>query len=114
MTWTSLSRARRIAMAASAFTLCVAAGLLTVIHGVGVPQAWWPHTGQAFATDTRPADRDKCAQVVGVARDYCVRAATAPAGRRDAAAAVWRLVAAGAGVAALMVWRRRSAGQRRS
>ncbi|MFC9916370.1 hypothetical protein [Streptomyces sp. NPDC127197] len=117
MTSSSWDRSRRVTAAASVLTvIAVAAGVLVLALGVGVPQAWWPHTGQAFATDTRPADHDPCDLIVGPARAYCERGTTdsASAEQPDVAGAAWRLVPAGAGLAALVVWRRRSgAGQGR-
>jgi hypothetical protein len=109
------------ARAASVLTLvAVVAGVLVLAVGAGVPHTWWPHTGQAFAAaaDARPATQDPCALIAGPATEHCERgtatAASASAGRPDAAGAAWRLVPAGAGVAALMVGRLRSpAGQRR-
>ncbi|WP_405562780.1 hypothetical protein OG418_00485 [Streptomyces phaeochromogenes] len=112
MTSSSWDRSRRLAAAASVFTvIAVVLGVLVMTVGAGVPEAWWPHTGQAFAVDTRPADQDPCALIVGPAKDYCERGTTttASAGHPGIAGAAWRLVPAGAGVAALVVWRRRSA-----
>jgi hypothetical protein len=116
MTTSAWDRSRRLAAAASVLTvIAVAAGLLVLAVKVSVPQAWWPHTGQAFAAGDRPTGQDPCALIVGPANDYCEHGATATASAEpDAAGAAWRLVPAGAGVAALMVWRiRRPAGQRR-
>ncbi|MGW3099876.1 hypothetical protein ACWDCC_41285 [Streptomyces sp. NPDC001102] len=117
MTTSSWNRARRVAAAASVLTvLAVVAGAVVLVLGVGVPDGWWPHTGQAFAADARTAQHDPCALIVGPAKAYCERGSTttASAERRDAAGAAWRLGTAGAGVAALVVWRLRSAaGQRR-
>lgn len=81
MSWSSLSRARRIAVAAGSLTtVCVAVGLLAVILSVGLPQAWWPDIGNAFAADASPQRSKPCAGVVGPAKEYCLRAATASAG----------------------------------
>ncbi|MCX4598256.1 hypothetical protein OG819_54940 [Streptomyces sp. NBC_01549] len=116
MTTSSWDRSRRIAAAASVLTvIAVVAGAVILALGVGLPDAWWPHTGQAFAADARPAHHDPCALIVGPAKAYCERgtATTAAGGRQDEGGAVWRLVPAGAGVAALVVWRLRAAGQRR-
>ncbi|MFF4291901.1 hypothetical protein ACFY0R_42545, partial [Streptomyces sp. NPDC001633] len=68
------------------------------------------HTGQAFTSDA--AHRDPCALIVGPAKAYCERGtATAEAApdRHAVSGAVWRLVPACAGAAALMVWRVRPA-----
>ncbi|MFJ4748916.1 hypothetical protein [Streptomyces albogriseolus] len=97
----------------------VMVGVLALAVGAGVPETWWPHTGQAFALDAFAAGgEDPCALIVGPARDYCERDTTTThadgtnVGRPDAAGAGWRLAAAGSGLAALLVWRRRSAAGR--
>ncbi|MFI7405985.1 hypothetical protein ACIBW9_36895 [Streptomyces sp. NPDC049541] len=117
MATSSWDRSRRVAAAASVLTvIAVVAGAVILALGVGVPDAWWPHTGQAFAADSRTAHPDPCAAIVGPAKEYCERgtATTASAKQQDVAGAAWRLATAGAGVAALVVWRLRStAGQRR-
>ncbi|MFF9410408.1 hypothetical protein ACF1B0_33510 [Streptomyces anandii] len=116
MTTSSWNRARRVAAAASVLTvLAVVAGAVILALGVGVPDGWWPNTGQAFATSTRTAHHDPCALIVGPAKAYCERGATttAAAERRDVAGAAWRLGTAGAGIAALAVWRLRSAAVQR-
>ncbi|MFF1626960.1 hypothetical protein [Streptomyces sp. NPDC058272] len=114
MTTLSWERSRRVAAAVSVLTvIAVVVAAVVLALGVGVPQGWWPHTGQAFAADG--AHRNPCALIVGPAKAYCERgaAAHASAGHQDVAEA-WRLVPAGAGVGALVVWRlRRPAGQRR-
>ncbi len=62
----------------------------------------------------RAAHHDPCALIVGPAKAYCERGATtASAERRDVTGAAWRLAAAGAGVAALVVCRPRSAARQR-
>lgn len=111
MTTLSWDRSKRVAAAVSVLTV-IAAVVLAL--GVSVPQGWWPHTGQAFASDA--AHRDPCALIVGPAKAYCERGAAAntSAGHPDVAGGAWRLVPAGAGVGALVVWRLRgAAGQRR-
>ncbi len=117
MTSSSWDRSRRLAAAASVLAvIALAIGVFVLAVGVGVPEAWWPHTGQAFAADARPADQDPCDLIVGPAKDYCEQGTTttASAEHPDVAGAAWRLVPAGAGLAALVVWRLRSAaGQRR-
>ncbi|MFB6555000.1 hypothetical protein [Streptomyces sp. NPDC056405] len=106
---------RRRAAATSVLTIAVVmVGVLILAVGASVPETWWPHTWQAFATGTRPEGHDPCALIVGPARDYCERGTTAAvssaaAGRPDVAGAGCRLVAAGSGLATLVVWRRRSA-----
>ncbi|WP_435216396.1 hypothetical protein [Streptomyces sp. bgisy034] len=116
MTSSAWDRSRRLAAAASAFALI--AGVASVLVGAveaEVPQAWWPHTGRAFAANAPHADREACALIVGPAKDYCERGAktTASAEEPGGAGTAWRLGTAGAGVAALVVWRRSSAGRRR-
>ncbi|MDQ1033503.1 hypothetical protein QF035_011085 [Streptomyces umbrinus] len=117
MTRSSWDRSRRLAAAACVLTVtAVVLGVLLLTVGAGVPGAWWPQTGQAFATDARPTDPDPCALIVGPAKDYCERDTTTTASARHPgiSSTAWRLLPAGAGVAALVVWRRHSAaGQRR-
>lgn len=114
MTTASWDRSRRIVAAASVLTvIAVVVGAVILALGVGLPDAWWPHTGQAFAADTRTRQHDPCAWIVGPARVYCERGATTSAGQQAVAGASWRLVPVGAGVAALLVWRLRPAARRR-
>jgi hypothetical protein len=115
MTTSSWDRSRRVAAAASILIMIAVVGAVILALEVGVPDAWWPHPGQAFAADTRTAHHDPCALIVGPAKTYCERGATTTAaGQQDVAGAAWRLVTTGAGVAALVVWRLRyAAGQRR-
>ncbi|MER5199749.1 hypothetical protein ACWD3J_41430 [Streptomyces sp. NPDC002755] len=116
MTRSSGDRSRRVAAAVSVLAvIAVVVGAVILALGVGLSDAWWPHTGQAFAADTPTDQHDPCTSIVGPAKTYCERGTiTSAAGQQDMAAAVWRLVAAGAGVAALVVWRlRHSTGQRR-
>jgi hypothetical protein len=116
MTTSSWDRSRLVTAAASVLTvIAVAVGAFVLALGVGVPETWWPHTGRAFAADTRTPHPDPCARIIGPAKAYCERGVTTTAAvKRDVAGGVWRLGTAGAGVAALVVWRRRSiAGQGR-
>lgn len=110
MTTSSWNRSRSVAAAASVLTvIAVAVGAVILALGVGLPQTWWPHTGQAFAAETRTAHQDPCARIIGPAKAYCERGTTmTAAAKRDVSGGVWRLGTAGAGVAALVVWRRRS------
>ncbi|MFF3350909.1 hypothetical protein [Streptomyces sp. NPDC002779] len=113
MTSSAFNHTQRHAAAAGALTvIAVAVGALVLAVGAGVPQAWWPHTGQAFAADNRPADPSRCALIAGPVRNSCERGATttAFAGQPGGADAAWGLVPAGAGVAALVMWRLRNAG----
>ena len=117
MTTSSSDRSRRVAAATSVLlVIAVAVGVLVLVLGMSMPEPWWPHTGQAFTTDVHAAHQDPCDLIVGPAKAYCERGTTssASAGHRGVAGAAWRLVSAGAGLAALVVWRRRTApGQRR-
>ncbi|MFE1296543.1 hypothetical protein [Streptomyces sp. NPDC058731] len=116
MTTSSWDRSRSVASVASVLTvIAVVAGAVILALGVGVPDTWWPHTGQAFAADTHTTHQNPCARIIGPAKAYCERGVTTTAAtKRDVACGVWRLGTASAGVAALVVWRRRStAGQRR-
>ncbi|MFH9967683.1 hypothetical protein ACH4PR_41030 [Streptomyces mirabilis] len=117
MTSSSWDRSGHASAAASVLmVITVAVGVLVLALGTSTPEPWWPHTGQAFATDTHSAHKDPCDRIVGPAKKYCKRGAknTASAGHHGAAGAVWRLATAGAGLSALVIWRRRSAaGQRR-
>ncbi|WP_405914579.1 hypothetical protein [Streptomyces sp. NBC_00728] len=108
------SRSRRIAAATSVLTVIAVVTGAAILALGGLPDAWWPHTGQAFAAGPHPAHHDPCAVIVGPAKAYCESGA-ATAGQQDTAGAAWRLGCAGAGVAGLMVWRLRrpAAGQRR-
>ncbi|WP_405576198.1 hypothetical protein [Streptomyces sp. NBC_01092] len=108
-------RSRRIAAACVLAVAAVVVGVLALTVGVGVPHAWWPDTGRAFAADTRPTNDNPCAPIAGPAKDYCERGTrtTASVEKPGGAGAAWRLVPAGAGVAALVVWRRRSSAGRR-
>ena len=112
-------RSRRIATAASVLTVAgVLAGAVILVLGAGVPDAWWPRTGQTFAAATNGSTPpNPCELLRGPAAAYCEHGATAtPSAEhpRGADGAVWTLLPAGAAVAALVVWRLRSAaGQRR-
>ncbi|CAM5500264.1 MULTISPECIES: hypothetical protein [Streptomyces] len=112
MTTSPWDRSRRIAAAASVLSvIAVIAGAVIVALGMGVLDAWWPHTGQAFVVGTRAAPHYPCALIVSLAKAYCQRGSstTASAERPDVAGAAWRLVPAGAGAAALVASRARSA-----
>jgi hypothetical protein len=114
MTTSSWDRSRHVTAATR--ILMVIAGVLILALGTNMPEPCWPHTGHAFATDTHSAHHNPCDRIVGPAKEYCERGTTnsAPTGHPSAASAAWRLGTAGAGLAALVIWRRRSAaGQRR-
>ncbi|MFF1276973.1 hypothetical protein ACFVZC_26720 [Streptomyces marokkonensis] len=109
----SPNRSRRIAATARVLTvIAVAVGVLVWVLSVSLPEAWWPRTGQAFAAEDRSARHDPCGPIVGPAKKYCKRgtAASTFAGHHDASeTARWRLVPAAAGLAALLMWRARTA-----
>ncbi|MFJ8158476.1 hypothetical protein [Streptomyces sp. NPDC094468] len=111
MTASSRSRARRRASAAGILTvlgLALAAGILALWAGGGIPQAWWPRTGKAFTAD-QGTTRHECALVVGPAKTYCEGSAAHPdSDRHGVTGAVWRLAAIAAGAGALTVLRLRS------
>jgi hypothetical protein len=110
------SRDRRSVAAAAGFltVITVATGAVILTLGAGGPDTWWPHTGQAFAADTHTRHQDPCARIIGPAKAYCERGATTTASaKQDVAGGACRMGTAGAGVAALVVWRRSAAGQGR-
>ncbi|MGX1542569.1 hypothetical protein [Streptomyces adustus] len=115
MTPSPRDRSRSV-VAAGVFTV-IAVAVFVVVPAVaaGVPDAWWPRTGQAFTASPATARHDSCARIVGPAKKYCEHGATTTAsGRQDVGGGAWRLLPAGAGAAAFVVWRlRRSAGRRR-
>ncbi|MFJ1839819.1 hypothetical protein ACIOJ9_38920 [Streptomyces sp. NPDC088175] len=103
----SPSRSRRLAWAASIVTVfAVVAGVLVLVLGAGLPDAWWPHTGQAFATGERG---DSCALLEDPAKAYCEHGSSPADGAPSQSggdAAVWKVVPAAAAVGALVIWRR--------
>ncbi|MEH0433856.1 hypothetical protein QBB34_47695 [Streptomyces stelliscabiei] len=110
------SRARRTATVASTLiVIALPAILLVLIVGPGVPQSWWPQTGQAFAADSRSSStrQDPCDLIVGPAKEYCERGhhhsgtSTAHEAARDGTHAAWMLIPLAAGLAALLLLRRR-------
>ncbi|MFI1169181.1 hypothetical protein ACH4UM_37880 [Streptomyces sp. NPDC020801] len=67
-------RPARALLAWTLVLLAVAAvaALLPLCHGV--PDIWWPHTGNAFTPHpTTPAHSDPCDLIVGPAKAYCRR-----------------------------------------
>ncbi|MGP4009974.1 hypothetical protein [Streptomyces sp. 4N124] len=117
----SSSRSRRIAAVAGALIVIVLpAVLLALALGAGVPQAWWPRTGQAFAAESHSASarQDPCDLIKGPAKEYCERGtspttSSAHEAPRDDASAAWMLIPPAAGLAAVVVWRRRGTGHGR-
>ncbi|MGW5657234.1 hypothetical protein [Streptomyces humi] len=114
MTTAFSDRSRCIAAAATIVTLVIVA-VGAVAFRVVLPNAWWPHTGQAFAVGAGGAHHDPCDLVTGPAKASCERgtAIGAAADQHAVSAAAWRLVPVCAGVAALMVWRLRPTARQR-
>ncbi|MFF8932286.1 hypothetical protein ACF1AO_34040 [Streptomyces longwoodensis] len=121
MTTSSLnaSRTRRIATWAGALAvMALPVVLLALIMGAGVPESWWPQTGQAFAAAPphSGSTKDPCEKIEGPARKYCERGQRSSASSSAAdeapgegSGAAWMVIPAAAGLAAVVVWRRRSA-----
>ncbi|GGP80698.1 hypothetical protein [Streptomyces melanogenes] len=104
MTTSSWDYSRRVAAASVLTVIVVVVAAVVLALGAGVPDAWWPHTGWAFAADAA----HPCTQIVGPAKASCERgAASSASGQHDAAGGVWRLLPASAGLGALVVWRLR-------
>ncbi|MGW1193246.1 hypothetical protein [Streptomyces sp. NPDC002559] len=106
----SPSPSRRVARAAGVLTVAaVAAGIFLLALGAGLPESWWPRTGQAFASDSAHRHENACTLIKGPAKAYCERrgdtTGLAPV-RRSGDAAPWKVVPAAAAVGALVVWRR--------
>lgn len=106
-------RARRRTVAVAITGIAAAALTAAGLMGFGVPDAWWPTAGQAFASSAPKkaggAD-DPCDLIVGPARDYCTSGAShsaAPAPAFGALDAVMLLPPV-AGLAALTVYRLRA------
>ncbi|MFF7451630.1 MULTISPECIES: hypothetical protein [unclassified Streptomyces] len=108
------TRSRRLAAVASALTvITVAAAVVALVVGASLRESWLPRTGAAFVAETSSPRQDPCEVIVGPAKKYCERGVSASvsspaAARQDLGDAACRLVAAGAGLAALVIWRRRS------
>jgi hypothetical protein len=112
---------RRIATRAG--VLAVAAAVLALVVGMGWPQSWWPGTGRVTAdARVRPAGQDPCELIVGPAKEYCERGTKSvrknSSGSADEAphggsGGAWMLIPPAVGLTALLVWRRRPAGQGR-
>ncbi|MEU7031462.1 hypothetical protein AB0A60_32800 [Streptomyces sp. NPDC046275] len=49
-----------------------------IVVNTALPSAWWPRTGQAFATEPTtpvdPAQEEACALIVGPAHAFCLQA----------------------------------------
>lgn len=113
------SRTRRVARTASALiVVALPAVLLALVIQAGVPQSWWPQTGQAFAADqshAAAARTDPCTLIAGPAKEYCERGHQATASSlagedaRKGVGAAWMLIPPVAGLVALLMWLRRGA-----
>ncbi|MFD7015246.1 hypothetical protein [Streptomyces sp. NPDC059928] len=119
MTSSAWDRSRRRAQAVGTLAvLTVLAAVLTVFATVGVPDAWWPQIGSAFAAGPHPvpstaAPADPCALITGPAQDSCTHA-PAPSGPQQGgtgAADAWRLAVPAVGL--VLVYAVRSSGRRR-
>lgn len=104
---------RRSATVSVLTVLALTAAIIMVLATGGVPETWWPRTGEAFAASTRakPAGDDPCALIVGPAKDYCHRGASPasyppPRHHEFDRGDVWTLVPPGAGLIALLIVRR--------
>lgn len=107
---------------ASVLTLItVAAAVLALVVGASLPKSWWPRTKVAFtpepSTSTSPSwsstpRSHPCEVIVGPAKKYCERGTTtsglASGEQHDVADAAFQLLPVGAGLGALVIWRRRS------
>ncbi|MFC9614424.1 hypothetical protein ACFRLW_35370 [Streptomyces sp. NPDC056728] len=126
---------RRRALAACTGTGTViallVAAIIFVIAAPGVPSAWWPQTGDAFASSPSPPsatattpvqgaahgqppvttpsnESEVCDAIVGPAHSYCLRApAPQASGGKFTLADFWPLIVLGIGVAALFIVSRR-------
>ncbi|MFE9558447.1 hypothetical protein ACFYMW_36455 [Streptomyces sp. NPDC006692] len=110
---------RRAATVGTLAVLTVLAVVLTVFATMGMPDAWWPQIGSAFAASppsARPipstAPADPCALIAGPAKASCT-SAPVPAGVQQGgtdAADAWRLAVPAAGL--VLVYAVRSSGRR--
>ncbi|MFC7308983.1 hypothetical protein ACFQVC_32850 [Streptomyces monticola] len=104
-------RIPRVRVLAAAVTLSAAVLFVVGLVGFGVPDVWWPQTGEAFAASLHPTSPprhdDPCDLVAGPAKDYCntgVVPGAAPAPNFDALDA-WMILPPVAGLLLLGVWR---------
>ncbi|MEU9056252.1 hypothetical protein AB0D37_38680 [Streptomyces sp. NPDC048384] len=114
-TFGSRRTARRAALVLALFL--AAAGIVTaLLIAHGIPDVWWPQTGNAF-TSTAPhagtaVHSDACDLIVGPARDYCQSADSPTAPSADDGirpAGVVLLVPVVLGFIVLLCLRRRTA-----
>ncbi|WP_438296297.1 hypothetical protein [Streptomyces sp. HUAS TT7] len=117
MTTSEWDRSRRRAQTVGTLAVLTAlAAVLTMFATVGVPDAWWPQIGSAFADSPHPtpspAPADPCALITGPAKDSCTHAPAPSGARQDGtgAADVWRLAVPAVGL--VLVYAVRSSGRR--
>ncbi|MGW1870376.1 hypothetical protein ACWCPS_33125 [Streptomyces mauvecolor] len=121
MTSSAWDRSRRRAQTVGTLAvLTVLAAVLTMFATVGVPDAWWPQIGSAFAAGPHPtpstpstAPADPCALITGPAKDSCTHAPTPSGAHQDGAgvADAWRLAVPAAGL--ILVYAVHGRGRRR-
>ncbi|MCT9093514.1 hypothetical protein N4G70_32295 [Streptomyces sp. ASQP_92] len=120
MTGSDWKRSRRRAQAIGTFAvLAVLTAVIALGATVGVPEAWWPQIGSAFAAGPNPtppaASAGPCALITGPAKDSCTHtpAPTSSGAQPDGtgAADAWRLAVPAAGL--ILVHTVRSSGRRR-
>ncbi|MEU5436441.1 hypothetical protein AB0G73_24105 [Streptomyces sp. NPDC020719] len=116
MTSSAWDRSRRRAQAAGTLAvLAVLAAVVTLFATVGVPDAWWPQIGSAFAAAPQPTSlTDPCAPVTGPAHDSCTTPSPAPSSALSdgpGGADAFRLAVPAAGL--ILVYAVRSSGRRR-
>ncbi|MGW7208452.1 hypothetical protein [Streptomyces sp. NPDC054837] len=109
------AHSRRPAAVASVLTvITVAAAVLALVVGANLSESWWPRTGVGFTPEPSTSSTPRahpCEVIVGPAKKYCERGTTtsglASGEQHDVADAAFRLVPVGAGLGALVIWRRR-------
>ncbi|MET7693872.1 hypothetical protein ABZT06_38905 [Streptomyces sp. NPDC005483] len=119
MSTSSFPSFRRVARTASTLiVVALPAVLLALVIQAGVPESWWPQTGQAFASEqphVAAARTDPCTLIAGPAQEYCERGHQATASSladedaRKGASAAWMLLPPAAGLVAVVMWLRRGA-----
>ncbi|MCX5327792.1 hypothetical protein [Streptomyces sp. NBC_00140] len=108
------ARSRRPAAVASVLTVITVAAAVVALVGANLSESWWPRTGVAFTPEPSTSSTPRahpCEVIVGPAKKYCERGTTtsglASGEQHDVADAAFRLVPVGAGLGALVIWRRR-------
>ncbi|AYG77970.1 hypothetical protein DWB77_00077 [Streptomyces hundungensis] len=118
MTSSDWDRSRRRAQTIGTLAvLAVLTAVITLGATVGVPEAWWPQIGSAFAAGPKPtppaASAGPCALITGPAKDSCTATPASSGAQPDGAGAAdaWRLAVPAAGL--ILVHTVRSSGRRR-